>query len=135
MTDREQIAEAVSRLLSELLVHFDKKVPEQGPFPDLRARCEVEFGDPSTDAPGWLELDVMPMEVKLDPNYNRIRFISVRVMKSRKNGYASMTCLHCEKQELRQEIEAQIKDPEYLVQRVEELASGLPEETNPDVWK
>jgi hypothetical protein len=46
-----------------------------------------------------------------------------------------VSCLHGTKAELRAELEELGHDPQYLVERVSELADGLPEETNPDAWR
>ena len=135
MSERDEITNAIRDILHELLTRYEERVPERGPFPDYKAGRKVYFGDPTTTLPGWLGLVIMNMDLRQDPGFDQVRFISIRIMKSREGGYASLTCLHGSKQELANELRGQLGDPEYLVNRATELAQGLPEETNPDVWK
>jgi hypothetical protein len=116
--------------------HFtDERVPDRGPFPDIRVGRPFHYGDPDIHLPGKLELVVMNMDAALDPRFDVLRFVSVRVMKSREGGFVAVTCLHGEKDLLRKRLEELVDDPDFLVERVEELSRGLPEETNPDVWR
>ena len=78
---------------------------------------------------------VMSMDPRLDPSYDELRFLSVRVMKSRQGGYSSSTCLHGTRDQLREHLMVLAHDPGFLVDRVSELADGLPEESNPDIWR
>jgi hypothetical protein len=132
---RPEIEKALAECLRDILRHYDERVTERSAFNDLRAWREVHFDDPDMTLPGKLELVVMSMDERLDPSYVTLRFLSVRVMKSRQGGYASMTCLHGTKVELREQLDVLLHDPDFLVDRVRELADGLPEETNPDVWR
>jgi len=131
----DEIENTLRELIEELLEQFDSRVPETGDFRDLNVGRGVHFGDPETALPGKLQLIVMHMDARLDPRYHYLRFLSVRVMKSREGGYSSSTCLHGRKQELREALEEQLHDPQLLLERVNQLAIGLPEETNPDIWR
>jgi len=135
MIDREEAAGLVSTMTRDLLRFYDERVPEQGDFPDIRVGKPVHFGDPTITVPGRIELIVMNMDKRLDPSYDYLRFLSVRVMKSREGGFTSSTCLHGRKKELREELEKLAEDPSFLVERVEQLSNGMPEETNPDIWR
>ena len=116
-------------------MRFDEHVPDAGAFADLRASRTVYFGDPDTSQPGRIELAVMHMNTEIDRGYAALRFLSVRVWKSPRGGMASQTCFHLPKDVLKRELQDQESEPSFLVDRVEELAHGLPEETNPDVWR
>jgi hypothetical protein len=135
MPSRDDLNRIMSEVVSELLRYYDERVPERAEFPDVRVGRSVHFDDPQTTRPGRVELVVMHMDKRLDPRYERLRFVSVRVMKSREGGFASSTCLHGEKRALREQLESLVSDPAFLVERVSELADGLPEATNPDLWK
>lgn len=134
-SDYNDLTETVVELVDQLLDVYDAKVPVEGNFNDLRVRRSVYFGDPSICLPGHLELAIMNMDAKLDPSYKRLRFLAVRVMKASDGGWASLTCFHGDRNQLRTQLEKQRTGPEYLVDRVLELADGLPEETNPDMWR
>lgn len=135
MAERNELALLLQGLIRELLKEYDRRVPERSAFPDIRAGRTYSFGDPTTTLPGRIELVLMNMDARLDPKYDYLRFLSVRVMKSRDGGYASVTCLHGNKKELRSELEELLEDTSFLVDRVRELAEGLPEETDPDIWR
>jgi hypothetical protein len=135
MSDRDDIAEAVEEMLHEILTAYEDRVPAQSIFPDVRAGRKVYFGDPSTSMPGRVELAVMHMDKELDKVFDSLRFLAVRVWKSRDGGTASTTCFHATKKELRALLEEQLHSPDYIVDRIQELANGLPEETNPDIWR
>lgn len=135
MSDRDEISDAVREMLQEILQQYDERVPALSLFKDVRAGRRVYFGDPSTSMPGRVELAIMHMDAELDREFDSLRFLAVRVWKSLEGGTASTTCFHLTKQQLRDELEQQVVDPAYIVDRVEELANGLPEETNPDVWR
>ena len=135
MADYDEIAEALQEILRDLLADYDNRIPDSGPFKDVKAGRTVHFGDPDTTRPGRIELAVMHMNSEIDRGYASLRFVSVRVWKSQSGGMASVTCFHTPKPQLKQELQEQALEPSYLVDRVEELAHGLPEETNPDVWK
>lgn len=133
--DYDEMVETVQGLVGDLLRTFNERVPERGEFPDVRVGRPVQFGDPDVSLPGRVELVVMNMDARLDPAFDRMRFVSVRVMKSREGGYASLTCFHGPKDEVHRSLEEQLRDPEFLIERISELAEGLPEETNPDLWR
>lgn len=135
MNDDASIADALVGILQELLEKYDAHVPEQGIFKDLRAGRPVHYGDPTTTLQGRLELSVMHMDAELDRKYNSLRFLAIRVWKSRIGGMASSSCLHNDKATLRREMEKLVTAPGFLVARVQELADGLPEATNPDIWR
>lgn len=135
MENHDEVKDAVSAILADILNVYHERVPDNGAFKDIRLGRQVQFDDPTTALPGRLELVVMNMDPRLDPKYDRLRFLSVRVMKSRAGGYSSSTCLHGSKSELYTQLEELAEDPEFLVMRVLELAEGLPEESNPDVWR
>jgi hypothetical protein len=135
MSAYTDISVALKEALGELLGRYDESVSEHSAFPDLVARKAVHFGDPSYTLPGRVELVIMNMDPKQHRGFDRLRFLSVRVMKSRDGGFVSMSCLHGDKSALRQQLQELHKDPAYLVDRVDELASGLPEESNPDIWR
>jgi hypothetical protein len=135
MSDRDDIAEAVEEMLHEILSSYEERVPAQSVFADLRVGRKVYFGDPSTSMPGRVELAVMHMDKELDRSFDSLRFLAVRVWKSREGGTASTTCFHATKKELRAQLEEQLESPDYIVDRIQELANGLPEESNPDIWR
>lgn len=135
MESTTDIDEALKALLQELLENFESRVPERGRFPDLRASRSVYFGDPDTTRPGHLELSVMHMDSEIDRLYDQMRFVAVRVWKSRDGGTASTTCFHGTRDEVRGRLNDELLAPEFLVERVYELAHGLPEESNPDLWR
>ena len=135
MSYHDELSRAISEVLSEILGQFDGRVTARAPFADLRVGRQFYFDDPETTLPGRFELVVMSMDPRLDPSYDLLRFLSVRVMKSRKGGYSSLTCLHGTREELREHLMVLAHDPGFLVDRISELADGLPEETNPDLWR
>ncbi|MBX7246669.1 MAG: hypothetical protein K1X53_14325 [Candidatus Sumerlaeaceae bacterium] len=135
MTIHDDLETTVTDMIGEILGRYDAHVPESGSFPDLRVSRKYHFGDPDLSRPGLVEMIVMNMNAKLDPEFDKKRFISVRVMKSRAAGYASNSCLHGTRDELRKRLESLSRNPGYLVDRIMELSHGLPEETNPDIWR
>ena len=135
MPDETQLGPVLSGMVADLLHCYDERVPERGAFADVRVSRPFHFGDPSTTLPGKVELVVMNMDREMDPQFSEMRFVSVRVVKSREGGFVSMSCLHSTKARLRDHLEELVLDPAFFVERVEELAAGLPEETNPDMWR
>ncbi|MCX7020218.1 MAG: hypothetical protein WCK47_11890 [bacterium] len=135
MTDSTDISVILKDIIDELLRKYDDCVTEHGAFPDLKAGRRAHFDDPLTTLPGWLELAVMSMNSHDEPHFITQRFLSVRVVKSRKQGFVSLSCNHGFKQELRNSLQTLATDPEPLVERILELADGLPEETAPDIWR
>ena len=135
MTTYSHVGDALVAMLRDLLRRYDEFVTERGPFPDLSARARVHFGDPDTTLPASLEMIVMNMHSSDEPQFVTQRFVSVRVAKGRSGGFVSLSCFHGTKKELRELLEEQADDPSALVVRVNELAEGLPEETNHDVWR
>ncbi len=133
--DYNEMTETVQTLLHDLLRDYEERVPEEGVFPDLRVGRMIQFGDPAISSPGRIELVVMNMDARLDPAFHYMRFVSVQVMKSREGGYVAVTCFHGRKEELRVSLSDQITEPDFLIDRISELADGLPEETNPDIWR
>jgi hypothetical protein len=129
------LADTLRDMLREILAKFDERVSERGTFPDLRVTRDHHFGDPAIHRPGRLELIVMSMDPKLDPKFDFQRFLSVRVIKSVVHGYVSLSCFHGTRAELRAQLEAQAARPDLLLGRIRELADGLPEETNPEIWR
>jgi hypothetical protein len=135
MMDEMELIPVVRQMVAELLESYEKQIPDSGEFRDLRVWRQVQFGDPGTALPGKLELVIMSMDARLDPKYQDLRFLAVRVMKSRAGGYASSTCLHGSKAELKSDLEKLLVKSDLLLSRIRELADGLTEETNPDIWR
>lgn len=131
----EELHQTLKAMLQDLLRYYDERVPECGAFPDVRVVRPFHYGDPDVSLPGKLELVIMNMDSELDRKYDSLRFVSVRVMKSREGGFAAMTCLHGGKTDVKARLEELVSDPGFLADRVNELALGLPEETNPDIWR
>ena len=131
----DEMADTVREMIGEILRNYGKRVPERGEFPDLRVGRPAQFGDPTVSLPGRVELIVMHMDARLDPQFDLMRFVSVQVMKSREGGYASLTCFHGTAEEVRKQLEEQGQEPDFLIDRIWELSEGLPEETNPDLWR
>lgn len=127
--------QAVCGLVRDLLARYDEAVTEAGPFEDQRVQCAYQFGDPGVARPGTIELALMPMDPKIDPKYHSLRFLAVRVRKSREGGWASATCLHGTRAGLRTSLEGLLRNPAPVVNRIDQLANGLAEETDPDLWR
>jgi len=135
MSSDSEIMEVLPRMLGELLQAYDERVSDEGPFNDLRVKKQVFYNDPATAMPGILEIAVMSMDADLNPVNKTLRFVAVRVKKSPRGGAVSSTCFHGTKAELKAELERELRAPDLLPNRIEELASGLPEETNPNMWR
>ncbi len=131
----DELAPSVTEMVQSLLQAYDSRVTDRGMFADLSARQTVHFGDPQTTRPGRLELLVLAMDPEMNPQFDQMRCLSVRVCKSRDGGFASLSCLHGTRADLRAALERIAADPAFLLDRIHELADGLPEETNPDVWR
>lgn len=135
MSSEPEIITTLSEILGDLLSVYDERVSDEGPFNDLRVKRQVHYGDPDTTSPGLLEVVVMSMDEKLNPVNRTMRFVAVRVKKSSRGGTVSSTCYHGTKESLRTDLEREKRTPALLLERVEELASGLPEETNSNLWR
>ena len=131
----DDLREQTRAMVRDLLRQYDERVAERGHFPDFSAGRAVQFGDPAVSLPGRVDLVLMAMDPAIDARFATQRFISVRVMKSRDGGFASLSCLHGTRDELRRALREQAEDPDFLVARIGELADGLPEETDPDIWR
>lgn len=130
-----EIAASLREILDDLLAVYDERVPDEGPFNDLRFKRQVRYGDPATSSPGLLELTVMSMDEKLNPVNRGLRFLAVRVKKSSRGGTVSSTYFHGTKENLLRDLQREKVEPGLLLETVEELASGLPEETNTNLWR
>lgn len=135
MTSDQEISEALQEILTDILAAYEEKVPAEGAFNDFRVKRQVRFGDPATASPGLLELTVMAMDEKINPANRALRFLAIRVRKSPRGGVVSSTCFHGTTEKLRGELEREQRNPAMLVMIVQELLFGLPEETNPDMWR
>lgn len=135
MDERDEIINALKELVADVLREYDARVTDSGHFADLRFKRQVYFGDPEVALPGLLELAVMNMDDQLNPDNKTMRFAAVRVKKSARGGTVSSTCFHGTKTEVKAALELERTAPSALLARVEELSSGLPEETNPSLWR
>lgn len=135
MSAGSDIVTSLQEMLGELLAVYDEKVPAEGPFNDVRFKRQVHYGDPKSTSPGLLEITVMSMDEKLNPVNRPLRFMALRVKRNSRGGTASSTCFHGTKEHVRAELEREKLDPALLMERIEELASGLPEETNSNLWR
>jgi len=135
MSSDFEIRSAISELLTGILRNYDARVPQEGAFDDLRVKQQVAFSDPSTSGPGVLELTVMAMDETINHANRTLRFLAVRVKKSPRGGTVSSTAFHGDKDHLRADLEREQKEPKILMEIVQELLFGLPEETNPDAWR
>lgn len=135
MDVNDEILTALRELVTDVLREYDDRVTEAGPFVDLRFKRQVYFGDPDTSMPGLLELAVMNMADHVNPDNKSLRFAAVRVKKSARGGTVSSTCFHGDKAEVKKALENELKQPVVLLEKVVELSSGLPEETNPSLWR
>lgn len=135
MSADSDIVTPLTEMLGELLAVYDDKVPAEGAFSDLRFKRQIHFGDPKSTSPGLLEVTVMSMDEKLNPANRHIRFVALRVKKNSQGGTVSSTCFHGTTEQVRAELEREKAGPGLLLELIEELASGLPEETNSNLWK
>lgn len=135
MSNETEIQTAVGEILTDLLRQYDARVTAEGPFDDLRLKRQVEFGDPDVALPGLLELTVLAMGESVNPTHRTQRFLAVRVKRSARGGMVSTTLFHGTKDQLRADLERERKKPDVLVRTIEELLFGLPEETNPNLWR
>lgn len=135
MSNEGEIQDAVVEILNDLLRQYDDRVTAEGSFDDFRLKRQVVFGDPDVALPGLLEMTVRAMGESVNPAHRVQRFLAVRVKRSASGGVVSTTMFHGTKDELRTELERERKNPAVLVAAVEELLFGLPEETNPNLWR
>ena len=122
-------------MVHELLEQFDHRMTTRGPFNEFHTGGNLALGDPTTTAPMHVEMVVMAMDPAIEARFVELRFVSLRIMKSRDGGFVSLSCLHGSADELRGRLVALERDPGYLIERIRELAQGLPAETNPDIWR
>lgn len=131
------LAEAIEKLLGELLEQFAAAVPEVGEFPELAVShpvihrshlngCVSEF---------TLELSIRAMNARVSADFGRLRYLRVRVGRAGSGGGVSATLFHATAPELRKKIEALRRDPTELVESATALVEGLPVETDPDLWR
>ncbi len=122
----------ISELIFRLRLNTEERMPETGEFDDIRVAAPALFRDGSN--PGHLELTAMHMTQKIDPQYANLRFVVIRV-RTGGGGAASSTCLHGTRAELLQNLAQKDTVHELILQRVMELAAGLPQQSDPDKWK
>ena len=123
-------------MVHALLEQFDQHMTTRGPFHEFHARGNLALGDDSAStAPLHVEMVVMAMDPAIEPRFVELRFVSLRIMKGREGGFVSLSCLHGTADELRARLVALEREPGYLIERIRELAQGLPAETNPDLWR
>ena len=134
-SDDPTLTRAVSAMVHELLDQFDHHMTTRGPFHEFHAGGNLALGDPATTAPLHVEMVVMAMDPAIEARFVELRFVSLRIMKSRDGGFVSLSCLHGTADELRTRLVALEREPGYLIERIRELAQGLPAETNPDIWR
>ncbi len=134
-SDDATLATAVSAMVHALLEQFDHHMTTRGPFHEFHAGGNLALGDPATTVPLHVQMVVMAMDPAIEARFVELRFVSLRIMKSRGGGFVSLSCLHGTADELSARLEALERDPAYLIERIRELAQGLPQETNPDIWR
>lgn len=121
-------------MIGLLLEDFDSKVPAAGMFPDHRVSEPYPFEGESGPL-GRLELAVVAMDPRRDPSFDTVRYVALRVKKSPKGGVASISCMHGTAAEVKARLEGEARRAVYLSERATELAEGLPEETDPEMWR
>lgn len=133
----EKIVPIVQDLLEVILEEYDNRVSVLGPFQDLRVGKQIDFSFSDTELrnPGKLEFAVLNMDSGIDPLYDNKRFLSIRVKKTSRGGFVSTTLFHGTRDELKDSLLDEANQPVIVMQKLEELLSGLPEETNPDIWR
>jgi hypothetical protein len=135
MRDFIPLSEILPALLQSLLATYDERVTESGPFPDHSVTARVAIEGMLGVRNLRLEISVRSMNKEINEAFHTQRFLAVRLHRPDGPGFVSSTCFHGTKAELRSRLIALLKDPADLITRIEELAHGLPEETNPNLWR
>lgn len=137
MIKNEKILHLIQDLLELILEEYDTRVTQRGPFPDLRVGKQVDFSfsEKPVNDPGKLEFAVLNMDAMIDSAYDDKRFLSMRVKKTSRGGFVSTTFFHGTFDELKNRLLDEAHNPQVIPEKLEELLSGLPEKTNPDLWR
>ncbi len=122
----------ISELIFRLKLNIEERMPETGEFDDIRVAAPAVFSEATTA--GQLELTAMHMTKKIDPEYENLRFIVIRV-RTGGGGAASSTTLHGTRSEILENLGKKDTVHELIYHRVMELAAGLPQQSDPDMWK
>ncbi|MCX7963554.1 MAG: hypothetical protein N2644_03585 [Candidatus Sumerlaea chitinivorans] len=135
MHEFSPLTDVLPALLENLFATYDERVTECGPFPDHSVSARVAIEGMLGVRNVRLEISVRSMNKEINEAFQTQRFLAVRLHKTDGPGFVSATCYHGTKEELRSRLVALIANPADLTERIEELAHGLPEETDPDLWR
>lgn len=137
MIKNEKIIHLIQDLLELILEKYDERVTRRGAFPDLRVGKQVDFtfSEKPAEYPGKLEFAVLNMDAKIDSAYDDKRFLSMRIKKTSRGGFVSTTFFHGTFDELKDRLLDEAHQPQIIPEKLEELLSGLPEQTNPELWR
>jgi len=64
-----------------------------------------------------------------------LRFVALRARSPETQGFLSSTMFHGTKGELRSVLRRLLDDPAELLEAATALLEGLPEESDPDLWR
>ncbi len=128
---------AISELLRELLVKFGEFVTAEGIFPDLVATRHVCHRSSlnGSESVVILELAVRAMNPEFDPRFRTLRFLALRAHSPQTHGFISTTLFHAKADDLRKKLDELLANPQELLESATALLEGLPEESDPDLWR
>ena len=132
-----KLEEAVPVLVRTLLSRYDAAVPEKGLFSDLVAVERVHHRSSlnGSESEVFLEMAVRAMNPDADARFDRLRFVALRARSPETQGFLSSTMFHGTKGELRSVLRRLLDDPAELLEAATALLEGLPEESDPDLWR
>ena len=137
MCAAKTLEEAVPELLRELLTDFDAKVPSCGEFPDFVVTQKVSHVSALNGSESLvvLEFAVRAMNPEQQREFDTLRFLAIRARSLGSGGFVSTTLYHGEKNTLRGTLVRLSQDPTALIETVAALLEGLPEESDPALWR
>ncbi|MGB9691187.1 MAG: hypothetical protein ACPL7D_03370 [Candidatus Sumerlaeaceae bacterium] len=128
---------AIREMLHELVSKYGEFVAQAGLFPDLVAARRVRHRSSlnGSESEVVLEMAVRAMNPEFDPRFQSMRFLALRAHSPTTQGFISTTLLHASTQELRERLEGLLTDSQELLEAATQLIEGLPEESDPDLWR
>ncbi len=137
MAEPVTLEQALLLLVESLLARYEECVPARGLFPDLSASQPVRHRSSlsGSESEVILEMSIRAMNPEAGEAFDRVRFVCLRARNPRTQGFASATMFHGTKTELHQRLKRMRIDADELLDAARALLEGLPEETNPDLWR
>jgi hypothetical protein len=131
----DALNEMLAELAAELAHRLPREIPATGDFTPLTVRGPIEVKTPRGTFRGKVELHILAMRADIQSDFSDKRLLSVRVSSKGGQGFVSRSCFHGTSADLLASLTTESNSPTQLCEAVEQLAIGLPVESDDSLWR